>query len=180
MQFMKTLTLLYLLLSLGACGQQNDSIKTWHSEFRNIQFQYTSPWVLVPALDIKTQTLIGVIDMKDGKSYIIRCFDDLPKEKLSDKNYLAGIKKTMLEPNPKNKLLSEDSVYFHNQISFRQVFLMYTDRWGLLKQINYLVRNGKDAITVQILYPTTEIDALTQLTPDLLTQSDKLVKLNGF
>jgi hypothetical protein len=177
---MKTLMLLYLLLSLGACGQRADSVKIWKSEFRNIQFQYTSPWVLLPALDIKTQTLAGVIDMKDGKSYIIRCFDDLPKEKLSDKDYLAGIKKTMLEPNPKNKLLSEDSVFFHNQISFRQVFLMYTIRWGLIKQTNYLIRNGKDAITLQILYPTSEIDALTQVTPDILIQFDKLVKLNGF
>ena len=176
---MKTLVILYLLLSLGACGQQNDSVKTWQSEFREIQFQYTAPWVLLPTLDIKNRTLVGVIDMKDGKSYIIQCFDDLPKEKLSDNEYLNGIKKTMLEPNPKNKLLSEDSVFFHNQVSYRQVFLMYTIKWGVLKQINYLIRNGKDAITLQILYPTTEIDATTQNIPELLTQFDKLVKLNG-
>jgi hypothetical protein len=177
---MKPLILLYILFSLGACGQQKESVKTWQSRFRDIKFQYTSPWTLVPALDIKDQTLVGVIDMKDGKSYIIRCFDDLSKEKLNDNDYLAGIKKTMLEPNPKNKLLSEDSIYFHNQISFRQVFLMYTEKWGLLKQISYLLRNGKDAITIQISFPTTEIDVSTQITPDVLTQFDKLVKLNGF
>ncbi len=175
---MKTLISLYVIFTLLGCAQAQDSVNIWKSNHRDLHFEYQTPWTLVPALDITSQTLVGVIDNKDGKSYIIQFFDDVPKERLSNENYLNGIKQTMLQPNPKNKLILEDSVLFHEQKSYRQIYLMYTEKWGLLKQFNYVIRTGKELITVQILFPTKELGASNDI-PSQLVEFDKLVKLNG-
>lgn len=175
----KNLFILIILFIQFACSQPADSIKTWQSKNRDLSFKYSTPWELVPVLDIKKQTMVGVIDQSDGKSYIIQYFDDVPTYRLSTQQYLNGIKKTMLQPNPKNNLLLEDSLVFHNHITYRQVYLMYTEKWGLLKQYQYVIRTGKEMITVQILFPTTESAAKHQDIPQQLLDFDKSVKLNG-
>ncbi len=176
---MKTLISLYVLFTFLACGQGKDNPITWKSKFRDLQFNFQHPWTLVPVLDSAAHTFVGVIDMKDGKSYIIQFFDDVSKERLSDESYMNGIKQTMLQPNPKNKLITEDSVLFHEQKSHRQTYLMFTEKWGLLKQFNYVIRTGKELITVQMLYPTNEQDAVNDPIPLQLVAFDKQVKLNG-
>jgi hypothetical protein len=176
---MKTLTFLNIIFTLNACAQQSDTANTWQSKTRDLQFQYNNAWTLVPVSDDSTQLFVGVIDTRDGKSYIIQVFDDLPQEKLSNELYLTDTRNKMLKPNPKNKVIIEDSISFHGQIAYRQVFLMYTDKWGLLRQISHVIRTGKELITIQISYPTTESEATNETIPGQLIALDKSVKLNG-
>ncbi len=177
---MKFSIVILLLISLNSCAQQSDSSQYWKSSHRNLKIQYGSPWILMPALDIKSQTLVGVIDNQDGKSYIIQYFDDVPQENLSTNQYLAGVKKTMLEANPKNKILAKDSLLFHGHTAHAQTFLMHTIKWGMLKQISYVIRTGTELITVQICFPTNEPDAQKERIPEQLVLFDKMVKINGF
>ena len=176
---MKTLTFLNIIFTLTACAQQSDTSSTWQSKHRDLRFQYNSTWTLVQVRDDSTQLFVGVLDKRDGKSYIIQIFDDLPKEILSDEKYLTDTKNKMLQPNPKNRLIVEDSISFHAQTAYRQVFLMYTAKWGLLRQISHVIRTGKELITIQILYPTTESEATNETIPGQLIAFDKSVKLNG-
>jgi len=178
-EIMKTLIILYLLFSQTTYGQQKARSQAWVSNHRNLSIQLFYPWTLMPILDTKTQTLVGVIDTSDGKSYIIQFFDDLPVEKLTNERYFSGIKKTMLEADGKNKVITEDSVLFHGKFAYRQTFLMYTKKWGILKQENYVIRTGLELISVQILFPFSE-NASSQKTPQLLSEFDLSVKLNGF
>lgn len=176
---MKILTFLNIIFTLSACAQQRDTLLTWQSKTRDLHFQYSTPWTLVSVSDDSTTLFVGLIDPRDGKSYIIQIFDDLPQEKLSNELYLTDTRNKMLKPNPKNKVIVEDTTPFHGQIAYRQVFLMYTDKWGLLRQISHVIRTGKELITIQISYPTTESAEYNEIIPGQLIALDNSVKLNG-
>jgi hypothetical protein len=175
---MKLDILTFFLILLSSCGQSQDSISSWTCESRILTFSLYKPWTKLPTLDTKEKTLTGVIDNSDGKSYIIQITDDIPQSRLSDKTYFEEVKQTMLKPNEKNKLVSEDTWMFHNMPTHRQTFLMYTDKWGLLKQINYVFRNGVEFISVQILFPVDEASYLKDSIPEALVKFDKTVKIN--
>jgi hypothetical protein len=174
---MRPRILISLLFSLTACGQTKDSISLWKSAHRKLRFEYYSPWILLPSLDTKAKTLTGVIDYRDGKSYIIQITDDIPSTQLDNKSYYEGVKKTMLQANENNKLLIEDSILFHGNIAHRQVFLMNTVQWGLLKQISLVRRTGIEFISVQINFPTTKDNILVDSIPIQIIEFDKKVKL---
>jgi len=176
---MKLNSLIFFFLTLCSCGQSQDSTSNWICENRPLSFNLYKPWTKLPTLDTKEKTLTGVIDNSDGKSYIIQITDDIPQNRLSNKKYFEGVKAAMLKPNAKNKLLSEDTLTFHNMPAHRQTYLMYTDKWGLLKQINYVVRNGIQFISVQILFPTDELSYLKDSIPNELLQFDNTVKINS-
>jgi hypothetical protein len=175
--FMRPRILISLLFSLSACEQAKDSISLWKSDHRQVHFEYNSPWTLLPTLDTKAKTLTGVIDYRDGKSYIIQITDDIPLTQLDNKSYYEGAKKTMLQANANNRLLIEDSILFHGNVAHRQVFLMNTVKWGLLKQISLVRRTGIEFISVQINFPITENNSLTDSIPDQIIQFDKKAKL---
>ena len=177
MQYMKGLLPSFLLLAMTSCGQFTDS-SAWKSSYHLLSFSYKNPWQLLPTLDTKKETLTGVIDFSDGKSYIIKIGDDLSKEKLSDETYYSGIKKAMLAPNAANQLVFEGDTLFHSQQGHRLDFIMKTDKWGWMKQVNIIRRDGQEFFSIQILYPIKQGEIAKQI-PEEIFQFDKLVVLNN-
>jgi hypothetical protein len=171
-------TLISILSILSSCGQSDGTTTSWRSDYRNLSVSFTNPWRKLPSLDTKEQTLIGVIDYSDGKSYIIKITDDTPQEKLTDNQYYEGAKKIMLAPNQKNKVLSESDTIFHGTTVHKIVFLMYTDKWGLMKQQTLIERDGKEFFSIQILYPVEE-EEYDKPVPGSILQLDKSILING-
>jgi hypothetical protein len=172
--------LVFTILFNLSCGRvTKQTPQLWESKERKISFQCYAPWTLLPTLDTKTTTMTGVIDNSDGKSYIIHITDDVPKEKLSDESYFGGVRKTMLQANSKNRLIKEDSIPFHGQIFHRQAYFMHTDNWGLLKQISFVKRTGKEFYSIQVAFPTQESDSIDITIPPHLIEFDKGVKVDG-
>lgn len=172
-------TLIFATLVNFSCGNATkQTSQFWESKQRKISFQYYSPWTLLPTIDKKSETVTGVIDNNDGKSYVIHITDDISKEKLSDTIYFNGVKKTMLQPNIKNRLIKEDSILFRGQIFHRQIYFMHTKNWGLLKQLIFVKRTGKDFYSIQISFPTQESDSIDITIPKQLTEFDNGVKTN--
>ena len=93
---MKHCLLVSLFFALTCCAQLGNKPANWKSVYREITFDYSDPWSLLPTLDTKEKTLSGVIDNRDGKSYIIHITDDVSKGQLSDEVYFKGIEQTML------------------------------------------------------------------------------------
>ncbi len=85
----------------------------------------------------------------------------------------------MIDLISKNKVIVEDTISFHGQIGYRQFFLMYTDKWRLLRQISHVIRTGKELITIQISYPTTESAEHNEIIPGQLIALDNSVKLKS-
>jgi hypothetical protein len=176
---MKLQFLIFLLFSFSTCGQTKDEETIWRSAHRQLSFGYKSPWTLLPTIDIKEKTLTGVIDKKDGKSYIIQVTDDMPLSQIDNRTLYEAAKNKMLSAHEKNKLLAEDSVLFHGQMTHRQIYLMNTDKWGLLKQVSLMKRTGVEFISVQICFPTTEATCMTDTMPAQTLEFDKNIKILG-
>jgi hypothetical protein len=174
--YMKILIWIFSISFLSCIQHEADHL--WKSVERDLSFTYSEPWRLVPTLDSKAQTLTGVIDYSDGKSYIIKMTGDVSKEKISDSVFHAEIKKTMLAPNKANRVIGEDDIIFHSQKVHRIVFFMDTEKWGLLKQISITCRNGKEYFSIQINYPIKREEPNKQI-PESLVIFDKDVKING-
>ncbi|HLP39542.1 hypothetical protein [Lacibacter sp.] len=169
---------IYTLLSFAACAQVNNKKGIWKSEYRLLSFSVDSPWQQLPSLDTKDQVISGVIDVSDGTSYTIKITDDVPKTTVSDSQYYAGARKMMLDANQANRVLREFDTVFHSMPAHRTDYMMRTNRWGLMKQVNYIIRNEKEFISVQILYPFIDNKPETQIPASVLA-FDKLVLLNG-
>lgn len=175
---MKSYYLTSLLFTLSFCGQVEYNSTTWKSSNRNLSFDYSDPWSILPTMDAKEKTLTGVIDKRDGKSYVIHITDDTPQEKLGNKVYFDGIKQKMFQANERNRLISEYDTTFHGMKAHCQIYLMYTNKWGLLKQVSYTVRTGIEFASVQILFPTTEENAVKEPIPSQIVEFDKILRVN--
>ena len=175
--FMKSYLLIILLFELSCSGQNHKSLTKWESSIRALAFEYESPWSILPTLDTKEKTLTGVIDNRDGKSYIIQITPDASKEELSDVLYFENVKKTMLGANSRNELLEENDTTFHGMSAHSQVYLMYTKKWGLLKQVSFVIRTGVEFVSVQILFPVTKENSSTNSLPIQLVEFDRTVKV---
>lgn len=152
----KLYTFLFIVLLANSACSQTDSTVSWRSQYASISFDIYSPWKQLPTLDTEKETLTGVIDNSDGKSFIVRIGKDISKEILSDSSFYLGIKKTMLEANKENKVLSESDTVMHSLEMHRIDFLMKTDRWGWVRQINLSLRDGARFVAIQILHPVGE------------------------
>ena len=171
------LLLAFLIMTTSSCGQSSDS-STWKSSHRLLSFAYKDPWKRLPTLDTEKETLTGVIDYSDGKSYVIKIGHDVSKEKLPDNTYYANVKETMLAPNAANRLLFEGDTVFHSQQSHRLDFLMNTDKWGWMRQVSIIRRDGKEFFSVQISYPIRQEEIYKEI-PDEIIEFDKSVRLNN-
>src|SRR5437763_1536103 len=164
---MRLIFICFIGFSCGSATKQTSQF--WESKERKISFLYYSPLTLLPTLDKKSETLTGVIDNNDGKSYVVHIGDDISKEKFNDKAYFNDIKRTMIRPNLKNRLIKEDSITFHGQIFHRQIYFMYTPNWGLLKQLIFVRRTGTEFYSIQISFPTQESDSVDTDLPKQVT-----------
>jgi hypothetical protein len=143
-----------------------------------MSIEYYPPWTLIPAMDTKEKTKIGLVDLHDGKSYIIQMMADVSKDSLTDASYYEYSKQLMLQPDKRNKLLFENDTIYHGH-SFRQmVFLMFTEKWGLLKMVSLIRRTGKECCTVQISFPVSEKKANERDVPAQLRELDEHIRIN--
>ncbi len=171
------LTSLTLLISCN--GQDTIKANIIQCTEHDIVINYQNPWTKLPGLDSKKQSLAGVIDYSNGTSYFIKVTQDVSKEKISDEDYFAYTRDMMLKENSKNKLLEEKEIEFHGEKYFRQIFLMYTKRWGLLKHYYSGRRSGDYYYGIQISFPVTEENSIDARLPEAIVLLDKNVLIDG-
>jgi len=170
----------FILVNLlqSCTGQNSDSISIWQSKYHNFKASYSSLWTLLPSYDTEEKTIFGVIDKKDGKSYIVKITKDVSKEELPDTDYYEYFKETMLKENPNNKFLGEQDIQFHGENYHGLEFLMHTEKWGILKQYAYIKRQGDFLTGIQVSYPILENDTNTEM-PLSLKELDKNIKFGN-
>ena len=56
---------------------------------------------------------------------------------------------------------------------------MYTDKWGLLQQINFVIRTRTEFVSVQILFPISDEGGATDSMPLEVANFDKTVNINA-
>ncbi|MDH4471343.1 MAG: hypothetical protein QE487_01980 [Fluviicola sp.] len=151
-------------------------MSVWQSKYHNLKANYSSEWSLLPGIDKENKVIFGLIDKTDGKSYLVKIAEDVSKEDLPDEDYYLAFKEMVLNENPKNKLLSEQDVDFHGSNYHRLEFLIYTEKWGLLKQYAYVNRPGDFIIGVQLSYPVAEDKSNAEM-PESMIELDKNVVL---
>ncbi|MBI1837958.1 MAG: hypothetical protein HYR91_11910 [Flavobacteriia bacterium] len=170
---MKIIIILLCVTIMNCCISQNTKQQIWKSQFYNLNVKYDSLWSLIPSLDTKEKTLFGLIDKKDGKSYIIKIVNDVPKSQLSDSTYFQATKDMMLKENQKNMLLEEKDTLIHGKKFHSMEFILYTSKWGLLKQYGLISRDGNKIISIQISFPVNEDQKTTTYFPESLIELDK-------
>lgn len=171
---MKKLLIVLFSFSMVACTQSAKTQTSWKSKHHDLSFTYGMPWMLLPATESVEKTLTGVIDLTDGTSYIFQIGNDVSKERLGDSTYFAGIRKTMLAANPKNRLISEDDTIYHGMKAHRQLYVLEAKRWGTVSHISYIIRTGQEFLTVQISYPIRKQTSVGHL-PENLVRFDENV-----
>ena len=140
--------------------------------------EYYEPWKLIPALDTKAKTLAGIIDKNDGKLYIVQLMKDISYDSLSNDKYYEHTKSQMLNPDERNKLLTENDTLYHGKNFHQMVFVMYTQKWGLLKMVSLIKRTEIECCTVQICFPVSEDDIEKSDIPASLRELDKRIIIN--
>lgn len=173
---MKTLQILFffLIITISSCSQESsdnsNSYNIWESNFHDFYIEYNSSWSIIePTLDTKEKLLFAIIDNSDGKSYVVKIAPDLHQNMLSNKNYYQSTKEQMLAANPKNKLIQESEKYLHGKEFHEQTYLMYTKKWGLLKQHALIHRTGKKMFSIQYCYPIkSESDANIEIPLEII------------
>lgn len=177
-----------LLLIVASCSNMDkldhkdkvsSSSQKWKSNFHSFKAEYDSPWELIPSLSTKEKTVFGLIDKSDGKSYIVKITNDVSKDVLSDADYYEASKELMLNANNQNTLVDERDVKFHDEYFHRQVFVMHTDKWGVLLQHAFTRRTGELAYSVQISYPLKEGDSEKLELPKLITELDQNIRIGN-
>jgi len=172
-------TFVVFLFFTVSCNGQDSAAKKIDCKHHDIVISYTKPWTMLSGLDTKEQSLIGVIDYRDGASYIIKVTQDVSKGELSDEVYFSHIRDIMLKENPENKLLEEKEADFHGKIYHRQIFLLHTKKWGLLKHYYSGLRSGDYYYGVQVSFPVTKENAAVAQWPEKLVVLDKNVLIAG-
>lgn len=178
MKILKIILLLTSILIINCKGEPPKVDEIWTSEYYNLSARYKTPWCRLPGFDTNDRILFGLIDTADGKSYIIKIANDAPQNILTDSNYFNLIRDKMLDENINNELIDECDTLFHNKLFHRQIYLMYTERWGLLKQYANIIRTGDKMISVQISFPVDEKNKMTSYIPKPLIDLDKNIKID--
>lgn len=117
--------------------------------------------------------------MNDGKSCIVQLMKDISYDSLSNDRYYDHAKKIMLQPDERNKLLTENDTLYHGKSFHQMVFLMYTEKWGLLKMVSLIRRTEIECCTVQICFPVSENRIDQSDMPASLRELDKHIMING-
>ena len=105
--------------------------------------------------------------------------NDVSKDLLSDADYYKASKELMLNANNQNTLVDELDVKFHGEYFHRQVFVMHTDKWGVLIQHAFTRRTGQLAYSVQISFPSNKGDSEKLDLPKLLTELDQNIRIGN-
>lgn len=167
----------FVLMLIGCSTNKKGT--SWESEHSKVSFNYNDPWTILPTMDTKDKTISGVIDMKDGRTYIIQVDVDIPKTELSDENFYIALKINNINANAKNKFIKEDDLPFHGETFHRQIFYIHNKKWGIQKQLNYGRRTGKKYYSVTMAFPSKENDTVDLFIPSELIEFDKGVKIEG-
>jgi hypothetical protein len=176
---MKKIIILLCLTILNSCFSQNDKKQFWKSQYYNINVKFDSIWTPISNQDTKEKTLFGLMDKNDGKSYIIKIVNDVPKSQLSDSVYYQSTKNLMLQENQKNLLIEEKDTLVHGRNFHCMVFVLYTAKWGLLKQYALISRDGNKMISIQMSFPVNEEQKNTLYFPKSLIELDNGIKIKG-
>ena len=168
------------VILVGCIKSQYDKPKKWKSAYHDISFEYNYLWTHVESSDLPEVMEVGVVDEKDGKSYFIQSFTDLPDgQDIYEEKYLELVKKNILKSNVKNKLLSEEKLIFHGEEYHRMIFLTFSNKFGVIKSEIYNRQQGAKKYAIQISYPVDEEDAEITIMPRDLYLIDKTVKIDG-
>lgn len=180
---MKPYHLIATVLLLVACqsktqhseeNTKTDTIEpTWSSKHRELEVTYSEPWSKIASLDLRKKTLFGLIDNTDGKSYLIKITPDVSQEELSDEQYYSAFTELTLAKNEQNVLLEENDTIFHGQHFHQFIFVLHTEKWGVLKE-HALIRRADGVMSgFQLAYPIKAEDSKTATMPEQLVELDK-------
>jgi hypothetical protein len=165
----------------GCTDDQNakpNGKSTWKSTHHPIDVTFSEPWSLVPAhIDTQEKVLVGFIDSRDGKSYVIKLADDALAEDLGDEDYIAAIKNQMLSANSKNRFIDQKKELFHGREFHRLQFTMHTPKWGTLRQIAYFSRLDGKFVSVQLSFPYEDQSVAEIQIPDAISVLDRGVRI---
>lgn len=162
---MRTKTLLLFILfyyTFSFCQSTKDGI--WKSKFSDAQLMYDSNWKLTtPYLDAENKILVGITDVNNHSSFMVRITPDVTKEQLSDKDYNNATIKQMLKANPETKLLVNDKIYFKG-IKYNRMMFSLKGKFGDFISTSYIFRDGKKLKGIQFNYPASLVkDPLKQI-----------------
>ena len=147
---------LYIILSGILISFQSCTVKSnghWKSQKTNLELHFDNKWeLIIPNLDTESKTMVGVKDHTDNSSFVIKITDDVPKEQLSDEDYLDAIQEQMINASLENKLLVRDKIEFKEAEYNRLIFSMKT-KFGKMIHTVYTHRNGSKVIGIQFSYP---------------------------
>lgn len=159
-------------------GSPAESEVKWKSKYHRLEVEYSSPWIKFPERDNYDETLFSLLDPRNGTSYVIKIMDDVSTNVLSNDSYYEANMNMVLESNMENQLLSENDITFHGKIYHRQIFLIHTLKWGLLKQFANFHRNGEHLYSILMSFPVDEENAHTAQLPHSLVALDRKVRIN--
>lgn len=176
---MKYSLMVFIVLS-GCINKSSDRVSSWVSRYHDIEISYKSPWSLMsPSIDTEEKTLLVIMDSKDGASYIIKATNDIYQDQLTNEEYYKYIENAMLNEDSRNKLLKDEDKYFHGRKFHHQIYLLYTKKWGVMKQHALVLRDDNKMYSVQISYPVKENDFNLNNEPKKIKQLDSSVKILG-
>ena len=167
----RSFTALLILMSFQFCTVKSDG--KWKSEKTNLELNFNDTWeLIIPNIDIETQTLVGIKDNSDNSSFTVKITDDLPKDQVPDEYYFTAIREQMLMENPKNELVAEDTVELKGVEYHRMIFYM-TTKFGEMTHTIYTHRNGEKVNGIQFTYPKSLVKSPTEIVP---LKIEKLLK----
>lgn len=148
-----TYILIGIIILLGFQKCTIKSTGKWKSEKNNIELYYGENWeLIIPTIDFDQNTLVGIKDISDNSSFIVKITNDVSKKQISDKYYISAIREQMLNENPNNKFIDEDTINLKGIEFHRMIFFMST-KHGKITHTIYIHRNGKKMIGIQFTYP---------------------------
>lgn len=172
-------TLLLPIFILSCSHQINSDNSTWKSEHHPLEIQFSTPWELIASVSSEKKTVCGLIDKTDGKSVAIKISNDVSQELLSNADYYASTTEQMLAANVKNERVDEREVQFHGETYYRQIFIMHTDKWGVLQQHAYTRRDGEHCYSVQFSFPIQDHSPKDFVLPKSILDLDKNIRINN-
>lgn len=152
--------------------------KTWKSPQHQLEVTYAHPWEVIHSVSSPKETIFGLIDNSDGKSYVIKIAQDVSQELLSDQDYISSIQGQMLSQDSHNRLILTGETPFHGQTYNHLVFIMHTKKWGVMAQHAFTLRSEGLAYSAQISYPVqSDVEAMNW--PEALKELNDQILILG-
>jgi len=154
-------------------AKASDTPVTWKSDYQDLQITYFAPWVKIGSLDNGVKLVFGLIDQNNGQSYVIKINEISQIVEQTLEEYYAEVISHMLLSNEDNQFLEENEASLFDEAFYQFVFLLHTEKWGILKSHIFIRRTEKFNYAVQMSYPVDESEARTAVIPDELMELTK-------